>query len=130
MVLLLRKSIRLSGVYVGSREMFRDMNAAIGASRMRPVIDRVFGFEDARSAYHAMGSDRHFGKIVISLGECERVRLPRTTRAQLGSRVRARQNHLASPFARFCRDVKMAWRSRAGADSSASQAAESVSTHP
>ncbi len=65
---LLRKSVRLSGIYVGSREMFRDMNAAIGASRMRPVIDRVFGFDDARSAYHALGSDAHFGKIVISLG--------------------------------------------------------------
>ena len=65
---LLRKSIRLSGVFVGSREMFRDMNAAIGANNMRPVIDQVFDFNDARSAYHAMGSDRHFGKIVISLG--------------------------------------------------------------
>lgn len=59
-----------------------------------------------------------------ALGAYERVRLPRTARAQLGSRVRARQNHLASPLARFCRDMKMAWRSRMGADSSAGQAAE------
>lgn len=36
---LLRKSVRLSGIHAGSREMFRGMNAAIGASRMRPVID-------------------------------------------------------------------------------------------
>ena len=64
------------------------------------------------------------GDLDAALGEYERVRMPRTTRAQLGSRVRARQNHLASPFARFRRDVKMAWRSRAGADSSAGQAAE------
>ena len=64
------------------------------------------------------------GDLDAALGEYERVRKPRTTRAQLGSRVRARQNHLASPFARFRRDVKMAWRSRRGADSSAGQAAE------
>ena len=59
-----------------------------------------------------------------ALGEYERVRRPRTTRAQLGSRFRAKQNHLASPFARFYRDMKMAWRSKVGANSSAGQAAE------
>ena len=59
-----------------------------------------------------------------ALGEYERARLPRTARAQLGSRFRAKQNHLASPFARFRRDLRMAWRSMTGADSSAGQAAE------
>ena len=59
-----------------------------------------------------------------ALAEYQRVRMPRTTRAQLGSRFRARQNHLASPVARLYRDMKMAWRSMVGADSSAGQAAE------
>ena len=59
-----------------------------------------------------------------ALAAYERIRLPRTARAQLGSRFRAKQNHLASPFARFYRDMKMAWRSKMGADSSAGQAAE------
>ncbi|MEE2996646.1 MAG: FAD-dependent monooxygenase [Pseudomonadota bacterium] len=52
----------------------------------------------------------------------ERVRKPRATRAQLGSRFRAKQNHLVSPWARFRRDVRLAWNSRVGADSSAGQA--------
>jgi NADPH:quinone reductase-like Zn-dependent oxidoreductase len=62
---LLRKSIRLSGIFAGSREMFKDMNAAISANTMHPVVDQVFGFESARLAFHALGSDQHFGKIVI-----------------------------------------------------------------
>ena len=59
----------------------------------------------------------------FALGIYEKLRKPRATRAQLGSRFRARQNHLASPLARLRRDVKMAWNSRFGADSSAGQAA-------
>jgi NADPH:quinone reductase-like Zn-dependent oxidoreductase len=62
---LLGKSGRISGIYVGSREMFQNMNAAITSTGMKPVIDQTFDFEDARAAYHSMHSDSHFGKIVI-----------------------------------------------------------------
>ena len=65
---LMGKSGRISGIYVGSREMFQNMNAAIGANGMKPVIDRTFDFDDARAAYHCMQSDSHFGKIVIRSG--------------------------------------------------------------
>lgn len=65
---LLRKSIRLSGIFAGSREMFNDMNAAVGVNTMRPVVDQIFDFDNARSAFHALGSDQHFGKIVIRNG--------------------------------------------------------------
>lgn len=64
---VMRKSVRLQGVYVGSRAMFQDMNAAIAASAMTPVIDRTFEFGDARAAYHAMRAAGHFGKLAISI---------------------------------------------------------------
>lgn len=64
---VLRKSVRLQGVYVGSRAMFLDMNAAIAASAMTPLIDRNFEFGDARAAYHAMRAAGHFGKLAISI---------------------------------------------------------------
>jgi NADPH:quinone reductase-like Zn-dependent oxidoreductase len=32
---------------------------------MRPVIDRVFSFEEAREAMRYMQSGEHFGKVVI-----------------------------------------------------------------
>jgi len=64
---VMRKSIRLQGVYVGSRRMFEDMNAAFSLNQIHPVIDRVFEFEDARAAYHAMRAAGHFGKLVVKI---------------------------------------------------------------
>jgi len=57
-----------------------------------------------------------------ALRDYERLRMPRTRRAQLGSRRRARENHLTSPFARLKRDIRMAVRSRFGKDRSPTQA--------
>lgn len=62
---ILHNSICVQGIYVGSVEMFEAMNRAILAHKMKPVIDRVFAFEDARGALHYMESARHFGKVVI-----------------------------------------------------------------
>jgi len=68
-VMIMRKSIRLQGIYVGSRAMFMRMNRAIARSRLVPVVDEVFVFEDARAAYHAMRAAEHFGKLVIDVGD-------------------------------------------------------------
>jgi NADPH:quinone reductase-like Zn-dependent oxidoreductase len=64
-VLVLMKSIRLQGIFVGHREMFEAMNRAISLHKMKPVVDRVFAFEEAREALQLMESGGHFGKIVI-----------------------------------------------------------------
>ena len=64
---ILRKSLRLNGIYVGSRAMFLDMNAAIEAGGLKPAIDRRFAFADSREAYRYMEAAGHFGKIVIEL---------------------------------------------------------------
>jgi NADPH:quinone reductase-like Zn-dependent oxidoreductase len=59
------KAVRLQGIFVGSREMFESMNRAIEAHRFRPVVDRVFPFEEAREAYRYLESGAHFGKVVL-----------------------------------------------------------------
>ena len=64
---IMRKSITVKGIYVGSRVMFADMNRAIEAHNLKPVIDQTFDFKDARSAYHAMRGAGHFGKLVIKM---------------------------------------------------------------
>jgi len=64
---VMRKSIRLQGVYVGNRRMFEDMNAAFALNRVHPLIDQLFDFEDARAAYHAMRGAGHFGKLVVKI---------------------------------------------------------------
>jgi NADPH:quinone reductase-like Zn-dependent oxidoreductase len=62
-----RKSIRLQGIHVGSRDMFTDMNRAIAQHKLKPAIDQVFGFNDAKAAYPRQQSGQHFGKIVIAV---------------------------------------------------------------
>ena len=64
---IMRGSLRLNGICVGSRAMFTAMNDAIAANTLEPVIDHVVAFEDARQAYHDMRAAGHFGKIVISV---------------------------------------------------------------
>ena len=55
----------IQGISVGSTQMFEALNRAIVANGIKPVIDRVFGFDEARAAYQHMASGAHFGKIVI-----------------------------------------------------------------
>jgi NADPH:quinone reductase-like Zn-dependent oxidoreductase len=62
------KSLRLHGIYVGSREMFTSLNAFLELHRLEPSIDRVFGFDDASAAYQYLASAAHFGKVVIRVG--------------------------------------------------------------
>jgi len=62
---ILPKRANLQGISVGSRQMFEAMNRAIGVNGLRPIIDKVFGFGDAREAYKHLQSGAHFGKVVI-----------------------------------------------------------------
>jgi NADPH:quinone reductase-like Zn-dependent oxidoreductase len=64
---ILHKGIQIRGIYVGSTEMFRAMNRAIEANRIKPVIGHIFDFNDSMDAIRLMESAGHFGKIVISL---------------------------------------------------------------
>ena len=64
---ILRRSLRLRGIYVGSRRMFENMNRAIKVHKMRPIIDEIYAFEDEPQAYHDMRAAQHFGKLVITV---------------------------------------------------------------
>jgi NADPH:quinone reductase-like Zn-dependent oxidoreductase len=64
-VSLLMKGIRMQGIFVGSRQMFEDMNRAVAANSLTPVTDKTFAFEQAREALDYMQSGAHVGKIVI-----------------------------------------------------------------
>lgn len=61
------QTLGVHGIYVGSVSMFEDMNRAIAANDMHPVIDRVFPFEQTAHALRYLQSAQHFGKIVITL---------------------------------------------------------------
>ena len=59
------KSLNVYGVYVGSREMFEEMNRALAQNRIHPVVDKIFPFTEAAEAFRYMESGAHFGKVVI-----------------------------------------------------------------
>ncbi|HTG21898.1 MAG TPA: NAD(P)-dependent alcohol dehydrogenase [Reyranella sp.] len=63
---ILRRNLRVQGLYVGNRQMFEAMNRAIEPAGLKPVIDKVFPFAQARDAYRHLKSQIHFGKIVIA----------------------------------------------------------------
>jgi NADPH:quinone reductase-like Zn-dependent oxidoreductase len=65
--LIMMKAVRLQGIYVGSREMFEEMNRAIAVARMKPVIDRVFDCAELHDAMRYLESGAHFGKVCIRL---------------------------------------------------------------
>lgn len=61
------KSVRLQGIFTGSRSMLEEMNHAISVNKLEPVIDRVFDFNEVKTALNHMGSGSHFGKIVVKI---------------------------------------------------------------
>ena len=68
LVPILMQDVRLQGVLVGPREAFEAMNRAISAAALRPVLDRVFPFDEAKAAFAHLASGSHFGKVVVRMG--------------------------------------------------------------
>lgn len=64
---LMLKGGSLHGIFVGGRELFEQLNAAVSVNGVKPIIDRVFPFDQAREAFaHAQSGD-FMGKIVIAV---------------------------------------------------------------
>lgn len=63
--LILFKSLAVQGIYVGSRDMFVDMNRAMELAKLKPVVDRSLSWSEASEAYRYLESGSHFGKVVI-----------------------------------------------------------------
>jgi NADPH:quinone reductase-like Zn-dependent oxidoreductase len=61
------RNIRITGITVGSRDHQLDMVRALEAASFRPVIDRSFPLEDISSAFAHQESQKHFGKICLTV---------------------------------------------------------------
>ncbi|KIY64393.1 NAD-P-binding protein [Cylindrobasidium torrendii FP15055 ss-10] len=63
------KLVSMRGVLVGSAESFKSMNRLIAANpdTTRPVVDKVFEFDQTIEAFEHLNSQKHVGKVVISL---------------------------------------------------------------
>jgi NADPH:quinone reductase-like Zn-dependent oxidoreductase len=63
---LFGKNLHIIGLSVGSRRMFEAMVSAIERNRLKPVVDRTFGFASVPEALRLMERGGHFGKIAIN----------------------------------------------------------------
>ena len=61
------RRVRMQGVTVGNREQMTDMLRAMDIHEIRPVVDKVFEFDEAGSAFDYVGSGAHFGKVCINI---------------------------------------------------------------
>ena len=62
---IVTRHVRLQGITVGSRDDFINMATAMMQHKIRPVIDRVFKFDELRPAIDYLSDGKHFGKICI-----------------------------------------------------------------
>jgi NADPH:quinone reductase-like Zn-dependent oxidoreductase len=57
----------MSGFCVGSKEMAERLDAFLAERKIKPVVDRVFGWTEAIEAFDYQLKGSHFGKIVIKI---------------------------------------------------------------
>jgi NADPH:quinone reductase-like Zn-dependent oxidoreductase len=64
---LMFKSASLHGIGVGSRASLEQLIQAIEVNQIKPVIEKVFPFDNAADAFRLQASGNFLGKIAISI---------------------------------------------------------------
>jgi NADPH:quinone reductase-like Zn-dependent oxidoreductase len=67
-VLALRRNVTLKGILNGPKDRMEEMVRFYEKNRIRPVVDKVFEFEQAKEALEYLFSGGHFGKVVVRVG--------------------------------------------------------------
>jgi NADPH:quinone reductase-like Zn-dependent oxidoreductase len=58
--------ITIRPLFVGNRLSLEAMCKAISHNNLKPIINKIFSFEEAQSAYHYLAQGEQLGKVVIS----------------------------------------------------------------
>lgn len=66
-VLALRRTVTLKGIINGPKDRFEEMMKFYAEHEIRPVVDRVFSFEQADEGLKYLFSGGHFGKVVVKV---------------------------------------------------------------
>lgn len=64
---MIMRRLKVQGVLVGSRKMLEDAVATAAERKVKPIIDRVFPFEQVREAIAYLETGGKVGKIVIKV---------------------------------------------------------------
>ena len=57
--------LRILGSTMGSPDEFREVVALVNAGHLRPVVDRVYPWSDARKAWERLEAQEQFGNVVL-----------------------------------------------------------------
>ncbi|KAJ5325303.1 uncharacterized protein N7506_008405 [Penicillium brevicompactum] len=66
-LLALRRTVTLKGIINGPKDRFEEMIRFYEEHQIRPVVNRVFSFAEAKQAFEFLESGSHFGKVVIKV---------------------------------------------------------------
>ena len=66
-VLALRREVTLKGIHNGPRDRLEEMIEFYEQNNIKPVIDRVFAFDESKEALMYLFRGAHFGKVVIKV---------------------------------------------------------------
>ncbi|KIW71433.1 hypothetical protein PV04_03602 [Phialophora macrospora] len=66
-VLALRRNVTLKGIWNGPRDRLEEALGLYKHKEIHPVVDKVFGFDDAKEAFEYVAAGSHFGKVVIKV---------------------------------------------------------------
>ena len=64
---LLRKQIKVQGIFMESAQELRALMRAAESLALKPCVDKVFPFNETQAAYRYLESQKHIGKVVITL---------------------------------------------------------------
>jgi NADPH:quinone reductase-like Zn-dependent oxidoreductase len=64
---IMSKTLRINGSQTGSTANLVDATRAVSTARIKPVIDRVFSFDEAKDAYAFLAKAGHSDKVAIRL---------------------------------------------------------------
>ena len=63
---ILMNQIRVQGIFVGSKDVFRALNDYTVQKQICPVVAQVFPFNKAPEAFKAFEKSNHIGKVCVS----------------------------------------------------------------
>ena len=64
-VLALRRNVTLKGIWNGPKDRLEEAVRLYEQNQIRPVIDKVFAFDQAKDALGYLAAGSHFGKVVV-----------------------------------------------------------------
>lgn len=68
-VLALMRNVTLKGILNGPKDRFEEMLRFYDEKKIRPVVDKVFAFGEAKEALEYLFKGGHFGKVVVKVAE-------------------------------------------------------------